>query len=215
MTHFQTGMSRKSQRLDMHLKYTWLPLLAASALVFSSVASARDIWRGDSWDQGKTFWKSLIEAPWYGGAAAGLNTPAAETYENGTGGFFYIGREISHRVFAEAGYSTLGTFELSTDATTEVDVTGFYAALTGESIPVEKYNLIFVGRIAAYNYTSEGVLAGIDQGEIADGTAAMFSFGIEWRALPSFSLTADMTTVNGVVGSGWTNGAAFGVKARF
>lgn len=199
----------------MRIKYTYLPLLAVTLLLFSSVTSAREIWSGEMWDQGKGFWKTLIGVPWHSGISGGITTPKASGFDNATTAIFYVGREISYRVYAEAGYVNLGTFEVENTANTEAEIDGFFLALAGTSLPVEKLHITFTGRIAVYKYSTDALNAGTVVSDYDSGNVPMFTFGMEWRGLDALGVTAELITVGDVLEKGWVNGATLGLKAHF
>ena len=199
----------------MRHKNKYLPLLTISLLLISSMASARDIWQGEMWDQGKGFWKSLVSAPWHAGVAGGISVPKKSGFEDATTAFAYIGREVSYRVTAEAGYMNLGTFEVEDATNTEAKVSGFYVALAGSSLPVEKYKLTFSGRIAAYSYSTDALLSGSANNDYDSGVVPLFTFGLEWRGIDALGLTVELLTVGDVLENGWVNSAVLGLKTHF
>ncbi|MBL4868545.1 MAG: hypothetical protein JKY67_19445 [Pseudomonadales bacterium] len=199
----------------MRLKHTYLSLLTVTLLLSSSVTTARDIWSGEMWDQGKGFWKTLVSAPWHAGVAGGVSMARISGYEDGTSSFVYIGREISYRVYAEAGYMGLGTFEVENITNTEAEIGGFFVALAGTSLPVEKYNITFTGRIAAYRYSTDALISGATSNDFDSGTVPMFTFGMEWRGFEALGVTAELMSVSDVLDNGWVNSATVGIKAHF
>jgi hypothetical protein len=122
---------------------------------------------------------------WYGAVEFGEANPSKTSFDESMDSLsIYLGKRISDRSSIELGYIDMGEFDFGDLPDTSIEVTGYELSVVGQTPLGESANLF--GKLGLFLWESEGVLLGIDIGELDDGSTLMFGGGIDFGFSQSF-----------------------------